>query len=111
MKSSTQKMTIGSTRFPSSLENILGKNKEQLYELKLLIWLLEYFQNINIGTRFVLLISRGVIRTLSNIRDTLRDLVTFAPFKKREKCPWISVAFSKVAGLKVALLYGCFSRS
>ena len=101
-------MTIGSTRFPLSLENILGKNKEQLYELKLLIWLLEYFQNINIGTRFVVLISRGVIRTLSNIRDTLRDLVTFVPFKKHGKFPWRSVNFSKVAGLKVALPYWCF---
>ena len=28
----------------------------------------------------------------------LRDLVTFAQLKKREKHPWRSVTFSKVAG-------------
>ena len=31
------------------------------------------------------------------MRDTWRDLVTFAPFKKREKHPWKSVTFTKVA--------------
>ena len=39
----------------------------------------------------------------------LRDLVPFVQFKKREKNPWRSVTFSKVAGLKVTLLHGCFS--
>ena len=40
----------------------------------------------------------------------------FVQFKKREKHPWRSVSFSKVAGfwpaalLKVKLLLGCFSR-
>ena len=34
----------------------------------------------------------------------------FIQFKKREKHPWKSVTFSKVAGLKVTLLHGCFSR-
>ena len=32
------------------------------------------------------------------IDDTLRDLVPFIPIKKREKHPWRSVIFSKVAG-------------
>ena len=32
------------------------------------------------------------------ICDALRDLVPFAPFKKREKHPLRSVIFSKVAG-------------
>ena len=32
--------------------------------------------------------------------DALRDFVPFAQFKKREKRPWKSVAFSKVVGLK-----------
>ena len=42
----------------------------------------------------------------------LRDLVPFVQFKKREKHPWKSVTFSKVAGfsLKVALLHWCFLR-
>ena len=45
------------------------------------------------------------------IRGTLRDLVLFVQFKKREKYPWRSVTFSKVAILlKVTLLHGCFSR-
>ena len=30
--------------------------------------------------------------------DTLRDLIIFVQFKKREKHPWTSVTFSKVAG-------------
>ena len=30
--------------------------------------------------------------------DSLRDLVPFVQFKKREKYPWKSVDFSKVAG-------------
>ena len=30
--------------------------------------------------------------------DVLRDLVPFVQFKKREKYPWRSVTFSKVAG-------------
>ena len=33
-----------------------------------------------------------------NICGALRDLVPFAQFKKREKHPWRSVNFSKVAG-------------
>ena len=32
------------------------------------------------------------------ICDVLRDLVPFAQFQKREKHPWRSVTFSKVAG-------------
>ena len=50
------------------------------------------------------------------ICDVLRDLVPLVKFKKREKTPWRSVAFSKVAGfkpatlLKVTLLHGFFSR-
>ena len=50
------------------------------------------------------------------ICDALRVLVQFVQFKKREKHPWRSVIFSKVAGfkpaalLKVTLLHGCFQR-
>ena len=36
--------------------------------------------------------------------DVLRDLVPFGQFKKREKSPWSSVTFRKVAGLKPATL-------
>ena len=32
------------------------------------------------------------------ICDVLRDLVPFVQFQKREKHPWRSVTFSKVAG-------------
>ena len=34
----------------------------------------------------------------TNICDALRDLGAFVQFKKREKYPWRSVNFSKVAG-------------
>ena len=30
--------------------------------------------------------------------DTLSDMVSFVQFKKRERFPWRSVTFSKVAG-------------
>ena len=36
----------------------------------------------------------------NNISDILRDLVRFVQFKKREKHPWKSVTFSKVACYK-----------
>ena len=45
--------------------------------------------------------------------DTLRGLVPFVQFKKREKHPWRSGTFSKVAAatlLKVALFRECFPR-
>ena len=35
--------------------------------------------------------------------DALRDLVTFAQFKKHEKHPWRSVTFDKVASLNLQL--------
>ena len=38
-----------------------------------------------------------LILTILTIDDALRDLVPFAQFKKREKHPWRSVAFGKVA--------------
>ena len=50
------------------------------------------------------------------ICGALRDLVPFVQLKKREKHPWRSVKFSKVAGfrpatlLKLTLLQECFSR-
>ena len=48
---------------------------------------------------FVLLESFIVhYRSVSEICDTLRDLIPFLQFKKREKHPWRSVTFSKVAG-------------
>ena len=47
----------------------------------------------------------------NDICDALRDLVLFVQFKKREKHPWRSVNFSKVAALlKLKLLHGYFSR-
>ena len=40
--------------------------------------------------------------------NALRDLVPFVQFQKREKHPWRSVTFSKVAGL--TLIHGSFWR-
>ena len=58
------------------------------------------------------LIFRRAYKTLEDICDALCDLVPFVQFKKREKHPWRSVNFNKVAGfsLKLTLLYGCLSR-
>ena len=39
-----------------------------------------------------------VQHTISLDSDVLHDLVPFVQFKKREKHPWRSVTFSKVAG-------------
>ena len=45
------------------------------------------------------------------ICDALRDLVPFVKFQKREKHPWRSISFCKVATLiKIKLLHGCFPR-
>ena len=53
----------------------------------------------------------GNIRTSNS--GALRDLVPLAKFKKRQKHPWRSVTFSKVAGFSFTLLKvtlrGCFS--
>ena len=38
---------------------------------------------------------------IGGIWDALHDLVPFAQFKKREKHPWRSVNFSKVAGFSL----------
>ena len=49
---------------------------------------------------------------LNCICNALRGLVPFVQFKKREKHPWRSVSFSKVASCcrLLALLHGCFLR-
>ena len=58
----------------------------------------------------------NLVLVKGRICDALRDLVPFVQFKKREKHPWRSVNFSKVAGfehatlLKLTLLRGCFPR-
>ena len=39
------------------------------------------------------------------VHDTLRDLVQFEQFKKREKHPWSSATFSKVAGWSLKVLH------
>ena len=44
------------------------------------------------------------------ICNVFRDLILFVQFKRREKDPWRSITFSKVAGLEVTLLHGYFSR-
>ena len=45
-----------------------------------------------------------MVMSLMAICDTLRDLVPFDQFKKREKYSWRSITFSK----KVTLLHGAF---
>ena len=42
--------------------------------------------------------SIDVLLIFGSICDVLRDLVPFEQSKKREKHPWRSVIFSKVAG-------------
>ena len=43
---------------------------------------------------------------MPQICDALRDLVAFVQFKKREKHPWRSVNFSKVAYFKKCIACG-----
>ena len=60
--------------------------------------------------------SKDMSLKLFGICGALHDLVPFLQFKKREKHPWRSVNFCKVAGLKLAtllkltLLHGCLPR-
>ena len=39
-----------------------------------------------------------IFQVFEKICGALRDLVPFVQFKKREKHPWKSVTFSKIAG-------------
>ena len=57
--------------------------------LKSTLWIVPYLKNF---------LSRLTIFIFKNVCDALRDLVPFVQFKKREKHPWRSVTFSKVAG-------------
>ena len=50
-----------------------------------------------------------ILSTSYTICDALRDLVPFVQFKKREKHPWRSVNFSKVAGFNTQ--YTTFSQA
>ena len=56
----------------------------------------------------------NILSSHLNKCGALHNLVPFVQFKKREKHPWRSVNFSKVACLKPAtllkltLLHGCF---
>ena len=43
-------------------------------------------------------------KNFMHICGVLRDLVPFVQFKKREKHPWRSVTFSKVAGTHLILI-------
>ena len=58
---------------------------------------------------------KNYLKIIAKICGALRDLVPFVQFKKREKHPWKSVNFSKIAGfepatlLKLTFLHGCFS--
>ena len=57
-------------------------------------------------------LSQGDLKVPKDKCETLRDLVPFVQFKKREKYSWRSVTFTglKFATLlKVTLLHGCFS--
>ena len=50
-----------------------------------------------------------ILSTSYTICDALRDLIPFVQFKKREKHPWRSVNFSKVAGFNTQ--YTTFSQA
>ena len=60
----------------------------------------------------IILLDIPLLHVIWNISD-LRDLVTFAQYKKGKNTLWRSDTFSIVAGWspqKVSMLYGCFSR-
>ena len=48
--------------------------------------------------------SSAKLKSLISICGALRDLVRSAQLKKREKHPWRSITFSKVAGFKKKFL-------
>ena len=54
------------------------------------------FRRQCLGTKYVVKLKR--LNRLVIIYDALRNWVSFVQFKKREKHPWMSVTFSKVAG-------------
>ena len=52
---------------------------------------------MKVTTVFNWLTSGNITEFTSQIYDALRELVQFVQVKKREKHPWESIAFSKVA--------------
>ena len=60
---------------------------------------MEYF----IALIQISLVFHSLIYQPCHICVGLRDLVLFVQFKKREKHPWKSVNFSKVAGVSLQL--------
>ena len=81
----------------------------------LLAWLYSLLTLLSADVELNLRPKRVPISNIS-ICGALRGLVPFVQFKIREKHPWRSVNFSKIADLKPAtllkltLLHGCFSR-
>ena len=61
-------------------------------------WAMDFFSPSVPNTPFLYPLKTSQNVTVLSICDTLRDLVPFVQFKKREKHPWRSVNFSKVAG-------------
>ena len=51
----------------------------------------------------MLLLKRLLVILISSICNAMRDLLPFVQFKKREKQPWRSVTFSKIAGFSLQL--------
>ena len=88
------------------LDHLLVEYREEkIYLNKILILLFKIFLVIpNIraqltlfGNLLVNLLLQG-LRFGRCLRDALRDFISFAQFKKREKHPWRSLTFSKVTG-------------
>ena len=50
-----------------------------------------------IGLSLAAQIQSWIFEKKKTVCDELRDLVPFVPFKKREKHPWRSVNFRKIA--------------
>ena len=69
------------------LSNILNRFKHDVKE--------QFFKNLKNKEQDIF--------AYSLICGALRDLVRFAQFKKREKHPWRSITFSKVAGWSLQL--------
>ena len=54
--------------------------------------LLKTWEQMNLLVQYIL---------ITQIFDALRDLILFAKFKRREKHPWVSATFSKIARFRL----------
>ena len=87
---------------PSQTQILIVMNLCEFYEFFYILKEFGTFLDFVCYLLFMVFLVRFCVKKFmklsENICDALRNLLPFVQFKKREKHPWRSVTFSKVAG-------------